>query len=79
MMVKCFLIYQNILVVVANYVGPFVFYHYVDCLSSVMVSMLAWSVVFHGFEPRSGHTKDYKIVICNLSAKHAALRNKCKD
>jgi len=35
--------------------------------------MLASSVVGHGFEPRLGHTKDYKICISCFSAKHAAL------
>jgi len=29
----------------------------------VMVSVLALSTIDHGFEPRSGQTKDYKIVI----------------
>jgi hypothetical protein len=44
-----------------------------------MVSVLASSAVDHGFEPRSGQTKDYKIGICCFSAKHAALRSKSKD
>ena len=44
-----------------------------------MVSVLAWSAVDRGFQPRSGQTKDYNIGICCLSAKHAALRRKSKD
>jgi hypothetical protein len=44
-----------------------------------MVSVLASSAVDHGFKPLSGQTKDYKIGICYLSAKHAALRSKSKD
>ena len=44
-----------------------------------MDSVLASSVVDRGFEPRSGHTKDYKIGICCFSAKHAALKRKSKD
>jgi hypothetical protein len=44
-----------------------------------MVSVLAQSVVDHGFEPGSGQTKDYEIGICCLSAKDAALRRKSKD
>jgi hypothetical protein len=44
-----------------------------------MVSVLASSVVDRGFEPRSGHTKDYKIGICCFSAKHTALRKKSTD
>ena len=44
-----------------------------------MVSVLASSEVDHGFEARSGHHKDYKIDICCLPAKHAALRKKSKD
>jgi hypothetical protein len=35
--------------------------------------------VDHGFELRSGQTKDYKIGICCFSAKHAALRRNSKD
>jgi hypothetical protein len=44
-----------------------------------MIIVLALSVVDHGFDPRSGQTKDYKIGICCFSAKHAALRRKSKD
>jgi hypothetical protein len=44
-----------------------------------MVSVLASSAVYRGFEPRSGKTKDYEIGICCFSAKHAALRSKSKD
>jgi len=42
-------------------------------------SVLAPSAVVHGFEPRSGLTKDYEIGICCFSAKHAALRKKSKN
>jgi hypothetical protein len=31
-----------------------------------------------GFEPRSGHTKDFKIGICYFSTEQAALRRKSK-
>ena len=49
-------------------------------ISGVMVSMLTSSAEDHGFQPRSGQTKDYKIgIICCFSAKHAALRSKSKD
>jgi hypothetical protein len=48
-------------------------------IGSIMVSMLASSVVDRGFEPRSTQTKDYNIGICWFSAKHAALRRKNKD
>jgi hypothetical protein len=44
-----------------------------------MVSMLTSSAVDHGFEPRSGQTKEYKIGICCFSAKHGALRRKSND
>ena len=37
------------------------------------------SAVNRWFEHRSGQTKDYKIGICCLSAKHAALTRKSKD
>ena len=48
-------------------------------ISGVIVSMLASSAVDHGFESRSGQTKDYEIGICCFSTKHAALRRKSKD
>jgi hypothetical protein len=44
-----------------------------------MVSVLASSAVYRGFEPLSGQTKDYTIGICCFSAKHAALSRKSKD
>jgi len=40
----------------------------------LMVSVLPLSAVDRGFEPWSGQTKDHKISICCVSAKHAALR-----
>ena len=50
-----------------------------NCISGVMVNVLALSAVDRGFEPRSGITRDYKIGICCFSAKHASLRGKSKD
>jgi hypothetical protein len=44
-----------------------------------MVSVLPSSVVYRGFEPRSGKTKDYKIGMCCFSTKYTALRRKSKD
>jgi hypothetical protein len=44
-----------------------------------MVSVLGWSAVDRGFEPRLGQTKDYYIGMCCFSAKHAALWRKSKD
>jgi hypothetical protein len=44
----------------------------------MIVSVLASSAVDHGFEPRLGQTKDYKIGIGCFPAKHAALRIKSK-
>jgi hypothetical protein len=52
---------------------------YRNRIGGVMVSLLALSVVDHGFESGSGQTKDYKIGICCFSAKHAALGRKSKD
>jgi hypothetical protein len=43
-----------------------------------MINVLTSSTVDHGFEPRSGQTKDYKIGICCFSAKHAAWSNKAQ-
>ena len=48
-------------------------------LSNVMVRMLASGAVDRGYEPRSGKTKNYKMVCCCFAAKHAALRRKDKD
>jgi hypothetical protein len=48
-------------------------------IGGVMVSVLAMSVVDHGFKPRSGQANDYNIVMCCFSANHAALRRKDKD
>jgi hypothetical protein len=47
-------------------------------LTTSVVSMLDSSAADSGFEPRSGHTKDYEISICYFSAKNAAL-SKNKD
>jgi hypothetical protein len=44
-----------------------------------MVSMLASSAVYRGFEPLLGQTKDYKIGISCFSTKNTALRRKSKD
>ena len=48
-------------------------------IGGVMVSLVASSAVDCESEPRSGHTKDYKIGNCCFSSKHAALRRKSKD
>ena len=48
-------------------------------IGGVMVSVLASSVVYREFKPRSGQTKDYQTGICCFTAKHAALRSKNKD
>ena len=46
---------------------------------SYNIGVLASSAVDRGFEPRSGHIKDYEIGIYCFSAKQAALRRKSKD
>ena len=43
--------------------------------SDVVIS----SSVNRGLEPRSGQTKEYRIGICCLSAKHRTIRRKNKD
>ena len=43
----------------------------------MMVSVLASSVVDHGFEPRSDQTKDFKIGICWFWDNHTSLRIRC--
>ena len=44
-----------------------------------MVNVPVSSAVDRGFEPRSGHIKDYEIGICCFSVNHAALRRNSKD
>jgi hypothetical protein len=48
-------------------------------IGGVMVSVLASSAVYHGFNLQSGQTKDYKIDISCFSDKHAVLRRKSKN
>jgi hypothetical protein len=48
-------------------------------IGSVMVSVLASSAIYCGYEPRSGQTKEYKIGICCFSSKNSSLRRKSKD
>ena len=48
-------------------------------ISGIIVIYLTFSAVDRGFEPPSGQTKDYKIGICCISIKHAALKTKSKD
>jgi hypothetical protein len=48
-------------------------------IGGIMVSVLASSAVYRGFEPRSGQIKDYEICIFWFFAKHAALSRKSKD
>ena len=48
-------------------------------IGGVMVSVLTSSAEDRGMEPRSGQTKDNKIGICCLLAKHASLRRKTKN
>ena len=45
-------------------------------MGGVMVSVLVSSAVDRGFEPRSGQTNNYKIVIFCFSAKQAAIMEK---
>ena len=50
-----------------------------NCISGVMVSILALSALDHGFEAWLNQTNDYKIGICCFYAKHVTLRNKNTD
>ena len=52
---------------------------YVNRIDDVMVSMLESSAVYRWFETRSSQTKDHKISIYCVSAKHASLSSKSKD
>ena len=42
-------------------------------IGDVMDTVYASSVIYRGFEPLSGQTKDYKIGICCFFAKHARI------
>ena len=44
-----------------------------------MVSLLVVNVLDRVFEPQFSQTREYKLCICFFSAKHTALRRKCKD
>ena len=48
-------------------------------IGGVTGSVLNSSAVDRGFNRPSGQTKEYKIGICCLFAKHAALSSKSKD
>ena len=43
-----------------------------------MVSVLASSAVYRGFDSPLGQTKDYKMGMCCFSAKYAPLGRKCE-
>ena len=51
---------------------------HINHISGLAVSVLASSAVDRTFIARSGQTKDYKIGMYCLSAKHAALRIRSK-
>ena len=51
----------------------------INHMGGVMVGVLASSAVDYRFKSLLGQTKDYKICIYCVSAKHAALRKKSKD
>ena len=46
---------------------------------TIIIILLASSVQYRGFEPRTGQTKDYKIDICCFFSTHTTLRRKSKD
>ena len=48
-------------------------------IGGVLVSVFVLSAIDHGFEPRSGKTKNCKMGICCFSAKHSVLMRKRKD
>jgi hypothetical protein len=60
---KISFIYYLRLKCVLNLQSSFIHYVKVNRIGGVMVSVLASSAVDHGFKPRSGQTKDYKIGI----------------
>ena len=51
----------------------------INLTGGVMVNMLSSSAEDDGFDPQKGQTKDYKICICCLPAKHATLRRMRKN
>jgi hypothetical protein len=64
--------YVNLSIQVVIYFNSVVLFFRMDRIGGVMVSLLPSSVVDHGFEPRTGHTKYYEIGIWFFSAEHSA-------
>jgi hypothetical protein len=50
-----------------------------NCISDVMVRIVALSAVDYAFKSSSGKTNDYEIGICCFSDKLATLMSKSKD
>jgi hypothetical protein len=48
-------------------------------INGVIVRVLAWNVVDHGFETLSGQIKDYKFGICCYSTRQAAMWSKSSE
>ena len=71
-----FLKWQSFFSLLHKYVFP---YNEYRSIGVAMVSVDASSAIDRGFEPRSCKIKDYTIVNCCFSAKHATLRKKSKD
>jgi len=71
-------VYDNKTDVYTLYTGKQLFLHHWNNnhIDSLIVNLLASIVVDHGFDPRSGKTKDYKIGICCLSSKHTRKKSK---
>ena len=62
-----------------NWIGTVIIQYEMIVRSFWKIRLLAASVVGRGFEPRSGQIKNYDIVICCFSAKHATVRRKNND
>ena len=70
---------KNILCIAADCIGSCInnIIEY-SRIGGIIVSVLASSVMFSGFEARSGQTKDYEIGICCFSAKQTVINRKGK-
>jgi hypothetical protein len=52
---------------------------YTNLAGGLMVSLFSSSVIYYGFESRSGQTKDYQICIICFSTKLTSLSSKRQD
>jgi hypothetical protein len=68
----CVIYYNDISLIDKSFINS-------NCISGVMVNVLALKSVACEFKPRSVQTKDYEIGNCYFSSNRAALKSRRKD